>query len=126
MIQQINDLRQLCSLILDEIYLKIKNIHESSITTTTETNYKQIIDNLSINLDKMINEYNLLISKLEYFNKYDKNFDYYFEDIKIINEIEEETLLVRKESYRKNIIEYLNNIEKDLLKDYLKPLEDEI
>jgi hypothetical protein len=28
MIQQINNLRQLCSLILDEIYLKIKNINE--------------------------------------------------------------------------------------------------
>ena len=74
MIQQINNLRELCSLILDEIYLKIKNIHQSSITTTTETNYKKIIDNLSINLDKMINEYNLLIIKLKYFNKYDKNF----------------------------------------------------
>ena len=50
-----------------------------------ETNYKNTIDNLSINLDKMINEYNLLIIKLKSFNKYDKNFDYYFEDIKIIN-----------------------------------------
>ena len=79
MIQQINNLRQLCSLILDEIYLKIKNIHEK------RNKLKKTIDNLPIYLDKMINEYNLLIIKLESFNKYDKNFDYYFEDIKIIN-----------------------------------------
>ena len=126
MITQINNLRNLCSLILDEIYSKIKNVHESSISTNQETQYKKIVDNISTNIIKMTNEYNILLSKLEGMNKFDNNFDVYFEDIKIINEIEEETLLVRKESYRIHIIEYLNSIEKDLLKDYLKPFEDEV
>ena len=46
--------------------------------------------------------------------------------MQIINEIEEETLLIRKESFRKNIIEYLNNIEKELFGEYLKQFEDEV
>ena len=114
MIEQINYLRNAINLILQEIFKQIEDVYNEKLSEQGEI-YSTLKTDITNNLEKLTDEYNDLIVQLKNFNKYDQEFDIYFEDIKVINEIESKTISVRKESFKKNIIEFLNNKEKEIL-----------
>ena len=97
--------------------IKILNEIEIELYNKMKTSYKQYIGDY-INSKS---EYSYLQSDITEIRKTITN---YFNTLQKLVDDGEWTLLLKKESYGKNIIEYLNNIEKDISKDYFKPLED--
>ena len=105
MISQINSFRNTLDTIMDEIYLKLSNIYSTELKSD---DFQTIKNYISTKFDEIKQDQDYIISQLTLFNKYDENFDIYFEDIKLLNQLEFEANEGKKLSYQKYIDEYLN------------------
>jgi hypothetical protein len=103
-ITQINNLRNIIESIINEIITKIEVIYKGKIESAE---FKAIVEEIKLVFNRINSEQQDILEKLKEFNKFDVNFDIYFEDIIKLNELEIEVNNKKKESYKKYIGDYL-------------------
>ena len=109
LITNINSLRVKINNIITVIFNKIKDTYDNELLTS-ET-FKTITNNLNNYAHEIeINQISLM-NRLKIFVNYDLNFNIYVEDVKALLKVNYEAMKSREESYKKFIIERLNNIE---------------
>ena len=105
MINQINDFRSTLENIKELILNRISDLYK---TRTTDNTFKSLLDDVESKLTIISEQYNTLLAKLREINKYDINFDIYFEDMKLLDTLEKEVNEARKLSHKKNLVDYLD------------------
>ena len=109
LIDNINSLRVKINDMINAIFNKITSTHKSELLNS-ET-FKNIIDNLQNYVNEVESNQTSLMNYLKTFIHYDLNFNIYVEDVKALLSVNYAAMKAREESYKKFIIERLNNIE---------------
>ena len=104
-IDEINILRQSIKNIINELNFQISKIYSDIINSD---DFKNIINDINTKYELMNEQKEKIFSQLNIFNKYDIDFNIYFEDIILLNELEIEGNEIKKNSYKRNIFDYLN------------------
>ncbi len=85
--------------------LILNRISDLYKTRTTDNTFKSLLDDVESKLTTISEQYNTLLAKLREINKYDTNFDIYFEDMKLLDTLEKEVNETRKLSHKKNLVD---------------------
>ena len=104
-INEINTLRQSIKNIINEMNSQISIIYLDKINSY---DFENIKNDINIKYELINEQKEKIFNKLKLFNKYDIDFNIYFEDIILLNEIEIEGNEARKNNYKNNIVDYLN------------------
>ena len=105
MITQIESFRKTLEDIMKEILTQISTIYSSNLESQEFISFK---NSLSVKYNQIISQQENILKVLRLFNKYDIEFDIYFDDIKILNDLEIQVYEKMKKSYKQYIGEYIN------------------
>jgi hypothetical protein len=104
MINEIKSLRTTLNNIKEQILSQISTIYKSKVSSQ----YFISFQNSHVSkYNTMMQQQEEILESLRLFNKYDISFDIYFDDIKILNELEIEVYNTMKTSYKKYIGDYI-------------------
>ncbi len=132
----IENIFHLRDIIYNMEYELLSQIRQIIINLISSEEYKQIINDYNIKYNTINTQKEEINRKLRIFNKYDENFVIYFEDIKLLNDLDIIIYKEKKRSFQKNIGHYINNQSdyfiteyeinniKSTIKNYFKELEE--
>ena len=114
-IYRINDLRTNINNMIHLIFGHINNTYNTKIFESDL--YHSIINNIILYSKEISKNHTSLIEYLRTFVHYDRNFSIYVDDIKSLFSVNYNASIIRKESYKKYIIDELNKIEDNFTTD---------
>ncbi len=76
MIEQINNLRNTLNTIMNEIFSQISNIYSNKMSST---DFNNMVNDINSKLTQMNADQEEILNELRVFNKYDINYDIYFD-----------------------------------------------
>ena len=106
MINKINNLRGILEEIKKEIFSKISKVYSDK---TNQITLNSTLTDINSKLTKISEEQDKILERLRKFNKYDIKFDIYFEDVRVLNDLEINVSREKALSYNKYIINGLKN-----------------
>jgi hypothetical protein len=106
MINKINNLRGILEEIKKEIFSKISKVYSDK---TNQITLNSTLTDINSKLTIISDQQGTILERLRKFNKYDIKFDIYFEDIRVLNDLEINVSREKALSYNKYIINGLKN-----------------
>ena len=109
LISRINTLRTNITNLISLIFEQINDVYNEKIFNSES--FKTITNNLNEYSNEIQENYTSLMNYLKDYVYFDKNFSIYIEDLRALLKVNYNSKSVREESYKKYIINELNNIE---------------
>jgi hypothetical protein len=106
-INEIISLRNTLNTIMNEIFSQISNIYSNKMSST---DFNNMVNDINSKLAQIKADQEEILNNLRLFNKYDINFDIYFDDVRVLNDLEIEANEYKKLSYNTYISGYLNGL----------------
>ena len=105
MIEQISQLRTTLKGIMDKVFSQMSKIYSDKLSSNE---FNEMVNNIKSKCEEVYREQEEILNEHWAFNKYDLNFDIYFDNIRILNDLELKANEDKKESYNEHIAGYLN------------------
>ena len=105
MIEQISQLRTTLKGIMDKVFSQMSKIYSDKLSSYE---FNEMVNNIKSKYEEVYREQEEILNEHWAFNKYDLNFDIYFDNIRVLNDLELKANEDKKESYNEHIAGYLN------------------
>ena len=90
---------------MDKIFSQMSKIYSDKLCSYE---FNEMVNNIKSKYEEVYREQEEILNEHWAFNKYPPNFDIYFNNIRILNDLELKANEEKKESYNEHIAGYLN------------------